>query len=86
MIDVGYQTLLVAAGRYAVWSVSAVKSVVQSDTSSRLAVSTLTTSAITSALLVAKCITRLCADVVQCQRVRATSAFATPSVDSCICE
>ena len=37
-------------------------------------------------MLVAKCITRLCADVVQYQRVCATSAFVTPSVDSCMCE
>ena len=78
-------TRLVAAGRLAVWSASAVKPSVQSDTSRPL-VSSLTTSAITSAFLVVKCITRLCADVVQCQRVCATSAFVTPSVDSCICE
>jgi len=77
--------LAVAAGRYAVWSVSVVKYVPRS-VGCRRVVSSLTTSAITSALLVVKSITRSCADAVQCQRVCATRAFVPPSVDSCICE
>ena len=63
---------------------SAVKSALKSETVKLP--SSLTTSEITSALLVAKSITRPCAVVAQYQRVCCTSASATPSADSWTCE